>query len=170
MAIESGSAELLAAPGPALTNQGATNTVASFHRPTSRLVTMFGEATGIRMLVGGVVAAGTTAALLGGTDDGVTLCPYRRYTGGGYCPACGGTRAISMMVRGDVAGAIVQHPVAAFIAIQVLVLAVGVMWAPLTFGRWVRARGERIAVANGLLLLAVWPVRLALGQIPLPFA
>ncbi len=170
MAIESGSAELLATPNPALAPAGAVDAAASYRKPTSRMVSVFGEATGTRLLVGGIVAAGATAALFGGTDDGVTICPFRRATGGGYCPACGGTRAISMIVRGDAAGAFVQHPVAALIAIQIVVLAVGVWWAPLTFGRWVRARGERIAVANGLLLLAVWPVRLALGQIPLPFA
>jgi len=170
VAVDSGSAELLAAPGPVLASPGAADASTSYHKPTSRMISMFGEATGTRMLVGGLVAAGATAALFGGTDDGVTICPYRRSTGGGYCPACGGTRAISMMVRGDAVGAFAQHPVAAFIAIQIVVLAVGVMWAPLTFGRWVRARGERIAVANGLLLLAVWPIRLALGQIPLPFA
>ncbi len=138
------------------------------HRPPSKLAARFGEATGDRLLAGGVIVGGAVVALAGGTDDGLVLCPFRHLTGG-YCPACGGTRAVAMAVRGDLGAAWVQHPIATLIAVQVAVLVLAVVIAPVAVGRWSRRHGERIALANVAVLFAVWPLRMALGDIAVPF-
>jgi hypothetical protein len=138
-------------------------------RPPSKLAARFGDATSDRLLAGGLIVGGMAAALAGGTDDGLVLCPFRHLTGG-YCPACGGTRAVAMAVRGELGAAWIQHPVAVLIAIQLAVLALAVLAAPVSIGRWVRRHAERIAFANVVVLFAIWPVRMALGDIAIPFA
>lgn len=44
------------------------------------------------------------------TVNGVTIgCPIHGATGG-YCPGCGSTRAVHELIRGDVVGSLVCHP------------------------------------------------------------
>lgn len=99
------------------------------------------------------------------------LCPFRLTTGG-YCPACGMTRAVGHLVRGEVSASVAAHPYVVLAVVQ-LVAAV-VLWAAwrhrpdrrrAAWDRW-----GRLAVGLNLaLLMGVWAVRLALGLIPAPF-
>ena len=108
-------------------------------------------------------------ALLAGDDGGTVFCPYRRATDGGYCPLCGGTRALGLLARADVAASFARHPVVMVIGIQLMVLAAFALALPSTVGPWIRRRAQRIATLNVLVLAAVWPLRLAMGDVPLPF-
>lgn len=57
---------------------------------------------------------------MGFVFDGQGLpCLFHLFTGF-YCPGCGGTRAILLLLKGDVAGSIKYHP---FVLYAVLVLA-----------------------------------------------
>ena len=101
-------------------------------------------------------------------DDGPDLCPFRLCTGG-YCPACGGTRAAARFVSGDIAGSFAQHPIVALLMIQALVAAGFILWRPERSLRWMNQRLGRFASAMGVLALAVWVARMAIGDIPAPF-
>ncbi|MCP3939047.1 MAG: DUF2752 domain-containing protein [Actinomycetia bacterium] len=119
------------------------------------------------LAIGGVVAAFGASFVVGG-EDGPTLCPYRRCTGG-YCPGCGATRAASRFVRGDFGAAFAANPVAAFIGLQVALAMVWIILRPDAAIGWFGPRLQSIATTNALLLLVVWPIRLAAGHIPLGF-
>lgn len=135
----------------------------------ARFAARVGESSAVRTTTVAAAGALTTAALLAGDDDGTVLCPFRRVTDGGYCPLCGGTRALGLMARGDFAGAFLRHPVVVLIGIQMMVLAVAALAAPVAVGRWTRSNAQLLGTINVAVLFAVWPLRLALGDIPLPF-
>jgi hypothetical protein len=103
-----------------------------------------------------------------GEDDGQVLCPFRLATGG-WCPGCGGTRAVRSFVRADVATALTLNPWAVLVMAQAVVITGWVAAAPdaaMTFwNRW----SQQFLIGNIVLALAIWGVRLSVGAIPLPF-
>jgi len=108
------------------------------------------------------------AALVSSGDDGTVLCPLRRCSGG-YCPGCGMTRAAGELVRGNLSGAWNHHPVVFFLVAQYL--AVVAIWSagPAKAKEWVRRRNTPLLLANTIVLVAVWAIRLGTGSIPIPF-
>jgi hypothetical protein len=118
-----------------------------------------------------VLAAG--AALLAPTllrpeAHGPVLCPLRRMTGL-WCPTCGMTRAVGWSVHLDFEQAVRFHPLAPVLLVECLVAAFawavqrrrhpdGPMWSArsATFGR-------SVLVANALIFLVVWVIRLHVG-------
>jgi hypothetical protein len=119
-------------------------------------------------------------------DDSPVLCLFRRCTGG-YCPLCGMTRALARALEGDVAGSWHQHPYLLLALAQATVIAgawvcfeIGATPAPFDRagpdpGRnpaleLLRRRLGPLALANGVLLLVIWALRLATGTIPAPFS
>ena len=112
-------------------------------------------------LATGVLAVSSTFA----TDDGPVLCLFRICTGG-YCPGCGGSRAMVSLIRGDLGGAWAQHPWAVLIAVQ-LVLGAVVAVTPLRS----RASGavRPVLIANAVFGVGLWVLRMGVGQIPVPF-
>lgn len=127
--------------------------------------------------VAGVLGAG----LLASGGHGPVLCPFRLATGG-YCPACGMTRALGRLARGDVAGSWQMHPFLLLLLGQAAVA--GAVWAVLEVRRrrsgpvvapnpvtaLLRRRADTLQLLNGGLLLALWVLRLATHAIPAPFA
>lgn len=112
----------------------------------------------------GVVAIGTL--VFTASDDGIVLCPFRRCTGG-YCPACGATRATRAFAHGDIGAAWAHSPWVVVAAIQAAVVGVlATRAAP--GGRLERtlAIGRRLAWPNLVLLTAIWVVRLVDGSVP----
>ena len=111
---------------------------------------------------------GLAMILLAGSpgDDGPTLCPFALMTGTA-CPGCGMTRAASLLIRGDVGGAIGYHPLIPLIAI----LALG-GWVWFLLVRSGRARPptsqavNAVLITTGVLLVAVWLARLVSGSLP----
>jgi hypothetical protein len=97
-------------------------------------------------------------------DDGFVVCPFRRCTGG-YCPGCGGTRALHRLGRGDVVGAWQHHPWVVLLAVQAVIVAAVLLFA----AAW-RARLRKlllpVAVANTVLAIGIWVIRLQSGSIP----
>jgi hypothetical protein len=86
---------------------------------------------------------------------------------GTACPGCGMTRAASLLIRGDVGGAIGYHPLIPLISI----LAVG-GWVWFLLVRSGRARPptsqtvNAVLITTGVLLVAVWLARLVSGSLP----
>lgn len=113
-----------------------------------------------------VAVAAVLAVDAGGTDDGPGICIFRRCTGG-YCPGCGLTRSARHMTRGEVGAAWHDHPLIVFLALQAMVAAL--LYAAVGSLR-ARLRSPRtlavVAAVNGVLLLAIWVVRLVNGSIP----
>lgn len=112
---------------------------------------------------------GAVSASIATTFDGDTvpeLCVVRRCTGG-YCPGCGGTRAVLALVKGDVAGSWAAHPWVPLLVFQLIVALAMVATGHLArLRRWVLP----ILVTNLVLVLTIWIVRLSTGAIPVPFA
>jgi hypothetical protein len=101
------------------------------------------------------------------SDDGATtVCLFRRCTGTS-CPGCGLTRGLAHLVRGDVAAAWHNHPVAVLIAAEAVV-ATALLWLT-SRGRvgfdWLRV-GPVWLGAHIPLLLSVWAIRIATGTLP----
>ncbi len=123
-------------------------------------------------------AAALGAGLVASGGHGPVLCPFRLATGG-YCPACGLTRAVGRLARGDLAGSWQLHPFLLLIVGQAAVA--GLAWTVLELRRrrsgtlnpvpaLLRRRAGALQVVNGGLLLALWVIRLATHAIPAPFA
>ena len=100
---------------------------------------------------------------------GPVLCPFRRVTGV-WCPTCGMTRAFAWMAHGDLHQSVRYHPLAPVLLIEAAVGAM-LLWYR---HRTRQARGNSpllpvpllrgLIVANALLLLAVWVIRLKSGS------
>lgn len=123
----------------------------------------------LRRATTGAGIAAALAVVVTADDHDVVLCPFRRCTGG-YCPGCGGTRAAGRLLRGDIGGAWQQHPFVVMLAAQlVLVAGLGgsLSWESSTMRTpsseiLVRSRWwVPFTVANAVLMVAVWAVRLA---------
>ena len=117
--------------------------------------------------IAGGVAVFLVASVSASSDDGIVLCPFRRCTGG-YCPGCGLTRSGGKLVRGDVVGAWHHHP---FLLIGLAQLAlIGTLWASGS-RLWsaVEQRLGTLLLANVAVLVAIWLLRMALGDLPAPF-
>ncbi|MEO8694318.1 MAG: DUF2752 domain-containing protein [Acidimicrobiales bacterium] len=132
--------------------------------PTSTTSSRYGRPLGF--LAGVALFAPT---LLRPGAHGPVLCPFRRVTGV-WCPTCGMTRAFAWMAHGDLHESLRYHPLAPVLLIEA---AVGAMFL------WYRRRAQKIEgysaplpapllrgliVANALLVLAVWVIRLKSGS------
>lgn len=113
-----------------------------------------------------LAVAAVLAVDAGGTDDGAGVCVFRRCTGG-YCPGCGLTRSARHLTRGEFGAAWQDHP---FMVILALQAAAGAFVYAVFADLRVRMRSLRslavFAVVNGVVLLAIWVVRLVDGSIP----
>ena len=116
-------------------------------------------------LAGACVVAAFTEA---GSDDGVTLCPYRIVTGG-WCPGCGGTRALGALVKGDLGASFAYNPWSMLVLAQATVLAGWVLAAPDSAKAWWERKGIKLITANLVIAVVIWIPRLIAGVIPLPF-
>jgi hypothetical protein len=112
----------------------------------------------IASVVGGVLV------ITASSDDGFVICPFRRCTGG-YCPGCGGTRALHRLGRGDVVGAWQHHPWAVLLAVQAVIIGVVLLFAAAWRDR-LRQLLLPVAVANTILALGIWILRLQAGSVP----
>lgn len=146
------------------------STAARLALPPAR-VTALGVAAGAGALGAGLAASG---------GHGPVLCPFRLITGG-YCPACGMTRAVGRLARGDLAGSWEMHPFLLLLVCQAVVA--GAAWAVVELRRrrsgatapnpvaaLLQRRADTLQLLNGGLLLALWVIRLATHAIPAPFA
>ena len=99
-------------------------------------------------------------------EDGVTICPFALATGMA-CPGCGMTRAASLLMRGDLDGALTFHPLVPLIAAQI---AAGWVWFLLRRSGKVGPMSPRalnaVLIGTGIILIAVWAVRWANGDLP----
>jgi hypothetical protein len=82
------------------------------------------------------------------------------------CPGCGMTRAIRLLLRGDVAGSFHMHPLAVPVLGVGLGIAAASVWATWSMGspvRLTRTRTGRAAIAFGIAVytaaLALWVLR-----------
>jgi hypothetical protein len=120
--------------------------------------------TGPAVLVAVWAMAWTVARASG--MDAIWLCPVRACTGVS-CPGCGMIRSVGRMLRGDLAGSLQLHPAGIVLAIEAIVV-IGLMAGLVLRGksrnlaRW----AVPLAVANGVLLMSIWAVRLAAGTLP----
>ncbi len=106
------------------------------------------------------------------TAGGPDLCLFHRATGVA-CPACGLTRAAAALAHGDLAESLRWHPLFGLLAAEAALLWLAWGWALGARQRTgrdavaqLRGFAPRIAIANGVLLLLVWLVRLATGDLP----
>ena len=123
----------------------------------------------LAFLAGAALLAPT---LLRPAGHGPVLCPFRRITGV-WCPGCGMTRAFGWLAHGDLHQALRYHPLAPIFLVEGVIAAAFFLY---------RRRAHRhdptrqpellqssalvngVLVANGLLLLVVWVIRLKLGS------
>ena len=123
----------------------------------------------LAFLAGAALLAPT---LLRPAGHGPVLCPFRRVTGV-WCPGCGMTRAFGWLAHGDVHQSLRYHPLAPLFVVE------GVIGAAFLLYRHRAHRDDPtrqpgllqssalvngVLVANGLLLLVVWVIRLKLGS------
>ena len=138
----------------------------------------------LAVVAGAVLIAPT---LLRPGSHGPVLCPLRRITGV-WCPTCGMTRALGWLAHGDLRESLRYHPLASLLLIEGALVA-----AYLLYRRQKRSAGplgplssrsvgplgplssrsdgllsttlvRGLLVANALLLLVVWLVRLSSGS------
>ena len=124
-----------------------------------------------------VVGAGAlllAPTLLRPGAHGPVLCPLRRVTGM-WCPSCGMTRAFGWLAHGDFEQAVRYHPLAPVLLVEGIIVAAlwawlrrtprdVPSWSPRSWSpRWVTA-GRALIVANAMLVLVVWAVRLKSGS------
>lgn len=111
-----------------------------------------------------VVLAFWNPAVAGGPD----FCLFHLVTGVS-CPACGLTRAAAAFAQGRFAESLRWHPLFLLLAAEAALL--WLVWG-LALRRKVnvpaglRRFAPWAAIANGVLLLVVWCVRLANGKLP----
>ncbi len=119
----------------------------------------------------GVLAGATLLAptLLRPGAHGPVLCPMRRVTGE-WCPTCGMTRAVGWLAHGHLDEALRYHPLAPLLLIESVIAAAFLLYrrrARRDHPSSLQLRSERllspILLANALLVLVVWVVRLKSG-------
>lgn len=101
-----------------------------------------------------VVMVGSAFFPVGGL--GVDLCPFHRTTGL-PCPGCGMSRALAALTQGDWVAALGLHPFVLvawplFVGLALLALAPSSVSARV--GRWLDGRGEALARAYRIVLVA----------------
>ena len=129
----------------------------------------------LALLAGAALLAPT---LLRPDGHGPVLCPFRRITGV-WCPGCGMTRAFGWLAHGDLHQALRYHPLAPLLLIEGVIGAAFLVyrrrahrddptWLPFHFegrpGRSTASLFQALLVANALLVLVVWVIRLKLGS------
>ncbi len=103
-------------------------------------------------------------------EEGIVVCPFRRCTGG-YCPGCGGTRAVRHLLGGNLRAAWTDHPWVVLALVQAAAVAAVVglgrrqPGGPVRLDR-ARGIGMRLVMPNVVILVAVWMLRLMDGSIP----
>ena len=118
----------------------------------------------------GVACGCAAAAVLPiGDDDGTVLCPFRLATGG-WCPGCVATRAFRAMTHLDLGRAFTLNPWAILVLAQAIVFTSWLATAPESFRAWWDRFDMRVLSVNVTIALSFWVIRMALDQIPLPFA
>jgi len=113
----------------------------------------------LALVVGAALLAPT---LLRPGAHGPVLCPLRRVTGV-WCPTCGMTRALGWLAHGNLGESLRYHPLAAVVLIEGLLVS-GVWWYRRQRRRDDPSWLHRLLVANALLVLVVWVVRLKSGS------
>ncbi len=115
------------------------------------------------MMAGPLVLA---ALLLKPQTASPTVCPFALTTGHA-CPLCGGTRAASALVRGDLESAWVLHPM---IFVVAPLAAFGwIAWLGVSRGWWNPPSSRftnRFALTLGVAIFGVWAWRAFSGTLP----
>ena len=119
----------------------------------------------LALLAGAALLAPT---LLRPDGHGPVLCPFRRVTGV-WCPGCGMTRAVGWLAHGDLHQSLRYHPLAPVFLIEGAIGAAFLVYRRLLHRddpTWLRAEAvlPGLLVANALLVLVVWVIRLKLGS------
>lgn len=114
----------------------------------------------------GVCAAAALTEL--SAEEGQVFCPYRLLTGG-WCPGCGGTRALKALIRGDVRDSLAMNPWTLVLFVQALVVSVAMLAMPARTVAWLKGHSVAIAAINLAFGLSFWGIRVVAGVIPLPF-
>lgn len=79
---------------------------------------------------------------------------------GGYCPGCGGTRAVRALVAGDIKASIFYHPLVLYVALFVIVFLLTHTLKHLTGGRIKGLRFQRKYIYVGIVLTILnWVVK-----------
>lgn len=111
----------------------------------------------------GVIAA---LAMAPSVEDTPTICPFALCTGLA-CPGCGMTRAASRLIRGDIGGALVFHPVVPLITVTAVG---GWLWFVLVRAGKARPPSRRLVnralSVIAIALIGVWIARLLTGTLP----
>ena len=119
-----------------------------------------------RLVLAGPLLAAALLLMVRPERPGFTICPFALATGMA-CPGCGMTRAASLLIRGDIDGALTFHPLVLLIAVQ---LAVGWVWFMLRRSGKVGPMSPRVLnallIGTGIILIAVWALRWANGSLP----
>ncbi len=100
------------------------------------------------------------------TGAGPTVCPFAIATGHA-CPLCGGTRAASALVQGDLTAAWALHPM--IFAIAPLALFGWVAWLGVSRGWWNAPSSKltnRFALVVGIGTFSLWIARAISGTLP----
>ena len=126
-------------------------------------------------------AALLAPTLLRPSSHGPVLCPMRSVTGV-WCPTCGMTRALGWLAHGDLHESLRYHPLAPVLVIESVLVAAFLLYQRRARARAAVPNGDRVArsdpwsssrtapllrgllVANALLALVVWVIRLKLGS------
>ena len=117
----------------------------------------------LAVLAGAALLAPT---LLRPGAHGPVLCPLRRITGV-WCPTCGMTRAVGWLVHGDLHQSWRYHPLAPVLLLEGAVVAAFLLYRhsrQRDEPGWVASILRAALVANALLVLVVWAIRLKSGS------
>ena len=116
-------------------------------------------------LIGVCAASALTEAPSG---EGAITCPFRLVTGG-WCPGCGGTRALRHLMHGDVALSLSLNPFLVIVLAQAIAISAWFAKTPEKAREWFGANYLRFVFANMAIGGTIWAIRLAVGHITAPF-
>ncbi len=114
----------------------------------------------------GVCAAASLSEV--SAEEGQIFCPFRLSTGG-WCPGCGGTRALKHLVHGDVSMSLSLNPFLLVLMTQLVAISVAFLAVPDKARTWFRENRLTFMKANIVMAIAIWIVRLWTDTIPTPF-